>query len=1038
MARGRESGSWEGREIVVALEAQTLGSRRVCDRNCERKPVFSDERVIVVALKAEVGVGEVGASGSLGRASRSGGDPRRLGNKRLKSSRGSRLREVEGEERKPLLVAWPSAAKGVVNGKRKVRTLISSEKSRNRIRVGRKEGACVESPVFIDDGDDESGDVQNDLVIKLRRRITRSMRKIGDGLVGIGGSVDGKKEPPLEKVAAKISDLGLEQGEQSMDLDGNKEECSTPLVKPLKLYCRSALKRKSEVMDDNDKVQNGSESENLENLENHSEKHTVIDSEVNNTLNAKPVRRFTRSSLKPAAEPDVVVVDINGSVQDKNLLTERPLGQSAELNVEVSGTPSLVDGNHSVQNDLPDKPPMRLTRSALKLSNSSTLQGNASEQVEVENGDGQTSDAVRSLKAPRKQKLEMKMSKKISLNKLPSKIKDLLETGLLEGLPVKYILVGDKNSDLRGEIKDSGILCYCASCNGCKVVSPIEFERHSGIKTRNPAHYIHLDNGKSLNDILSACTSAPLDTLEATILLEINSAPVKRSTCLSCEGPLPISQTRMTVLLCSSCTKSRRTSAKAVHTSGSILRDLRLHKLVFEDDVLPDGTELAYYARGKKVLEGYKKGFGIFCHCCKTEISPSSFEAHAGFAARRKPYLHIYTSNGVSLHELSISLSKGRKFSVNDNDDLCSICSEFGDLLLCDGCPRAFHKECVGESRIPRGDWYCSYCQLIFEREKYNMNNENAKAAGRVAGVDSIEQISKRCIRIVQTLETEVGGCSLCRCPGFSKSGFGPRTIIICDQCEREFHVGCLKDQKMASLRELPAGKWFCCASCRRIDTALQNLIHCGQQKLPDSILNAIMKKQEDKCSSSDTDFDVRWMVLKGKIASPDSRFVLSKAVSIFHNRFDPIVDPITGRDFIPSMVYGRSVRGQEFGGMHCAVLTVNSSVVSAGIFRIFGQDLAELPLVATSLDYQGKGYFQMLFSCIERFLGSLKIKTLVLPAAVEAEAIWTDKFGFKKMSDDQMSTYRKDFYQMTGFQGTPLLLKSISPCSPSKRNKEC
>lgn len=28
-------------------------------------------------------------------------------------------------------------------------------------------------------------------------------------------------------------------------------------------------------------------------------------------------------------------------------------------------------------------------------------------------------------------------------------------------------------------------------------------------------------------------------------------------------------------------------------------RDLRLHKLVFEEDILPDGTEVAYYARGQ-------------------------------------------------------------------------------------------------------------------------------------------------------------------------------------------------------------------------------------------------------------------------------------------------------------------------------------------------------------------------------------------------------------------------------------------------------
>lgn len=30
-------------------------------------------------------------------------------------------------------------------------------------------------------------------------------------------------------------------------------------------------------------------------------------------------------------------------------------------------------------------------------------------------------------------------------------------------------------------------------------------------------------------------------------------------------------------------------------------RDLRLHKLVFEQDVLPDGTEVAYYSRGQVV-----------------------------------------------------------------------------------------------------------------------------------------------------------------------------------------------------------------------------------------------------------------------------------------------------------------------------------------------------------------------------------------------------------------------------------------------------
>lgn len=41
--------------------------------------------------------------------------------------------------------------------------------------------------------------------------------------------------------------------------------------------------------------------------------------------------------------------------------------------------------------------------------------------------------------------------------------------------------------------------------------------------------------------------------------------------------------------------------------------------------------------------------------------------------------------------------------------------------------------------------------------------NENALAAGRVSGIDPIEQITKRCIRIVRNIDAELSGCVLCR-----------------------------------------------------------------------------------------------------------------------------------------------------------------------------------------------------------------------------------------------------------------------------------
>ncbi|XVF76337.1 hypothetical protein PTKIN_Ptkin13bG0258300 [Pterospermum kingtungense] len=447
-------------------------------------------------------------------------------------------------------------------------------------------------------------------------------------------------------------------------------------------------------------------------------------------------------------------------------------------------------------------------------------------------------------------------------------------------------------------------------------------------------------------------------------------------------------------------------------------KDQRLHKLVFEEDGLPDGTEVAYYARGQRLLEGYKKGSGIICRCCNYEVSPSQFEAHAGWASRRKPYAYIYTSNGVSLHELAISLSKGRRYSAKDNDDACIICADGGNLLLCDGCPRAFHKECTSLPTVPRGRWYCKYCQNMFMREKFVEHNANAVAAGRILGVDAIEQITSRCMRIVKNIEAELSGCALCRACDFSKSGFGPRTIILCDQCEKEYHIGCLRTHKMADLREIPRGKWFCCSDCSRIHSTLQKLLISGPEKLPDSFLDVIKKKYAEKGLDADINIDVRWRLLSGKFASPETRLLLSQAVGIFHECFDPIIDATTGRDLIPCMVYGRNLKGQEYGGMYCAVLTINSFVVSAGIVRVFGQEIAELPLVATSKANHGKGYFQLLFSCIERMLAFLNIKNIVLPAAEEAESIWTNKFGFKKLRPDEMVV----------FQGTSMLQKEVPP----------
>ncbi|XP_073040451.1 uncharacterized protein [Primulina eburnea] len=673
-------------------------------------------------------------------------------------------------------------------------------------------------------------------------------------------------------------------------------------------------------------------------------------------------------------------------------------------------------------------------------------------------------------------------SKKVELKKVPKKLRDLLETGLLEGLQVCYIR-GSKareqpDSGLRGLIRGTGILCSCEECKGEKVVTPNQFELHAGSGNKRPPEYIYLENGKNLRDVLNACKVEHSDSLEVVIRNFIGRAELRPpASSLKCKGLIrdisgtksmlhcgarvgpkesdscptqtseatyrdPLSGVSSPVASCSQSevSGSARMPSKSRPRSKTLKltrKDLGMHKVVFTDNVLEDGTNLSYIVQGEKKLEGYKEKGGIFCNCCKKLVSPSQFEAHAGFASRRKPYDNIYTPDGASLHEISLGLSTLRKSSSKGNDDLCSICEGGGKLLCCDNCPRAFHADCVPHSSVPHSSipqekWFCKYCENMFQKAEAAKLNANAIAAGRVAGVDPLEEIKQRCIRIVGILEADVGGCALCRGHDFSAAEFNDSTVIICDQCEKEYHVGCLRENKIDDLKELPENEWFCCTECLNTNSTLQKLISDGEQMLPQPVLEVVKKKCEEKGLENASDLDIKWRVLSGKTASQDTRAWLSGAVNIFHDRFDPIADSSTGRrDLIPELVYGRQFKDQDLCGMYCAVLIVNSEVVSAATFRVFGQEVAELPLVATSINSQGKGYFQSLFFCIETLLKSLNVKDLVLPAADEAESLWKERFGFEKIGEEQLDQYTKS-YQLLIFQGTSVLHKSISQPSES------
>ena len=74
-------------------------------------------------------------------------------------------------------------------------------------------------------------------------------------------------------------------------------------------------------------------------------------------------------------------------------------------------------------------------------------------------------------------------------------------------------------------------------------------------------------------------------------------------------------------------------------------------------------------------------------------------------------YDNIFTSNGVSLHELAMKISKDMERSERETDDLCRECGHGGDIFPCKICPRSFHPGSFANSlkliRTKISEWSC-------------------------------------------------------------------------------------------------------------------------------------------------------------------------------------------------------------------------------------------------------------------------------------------------------------------------------------------
>ncbi|PKU79632.1 uncharacterized protein LOC110107923 [Dendrobium catenatum] len=441
----------------------------------------------------------------------------------------------------------------------------------------------------------------------------------------------------------------------------------------------------------------------------------------------------------------------------------------------------------------------------------------------------------------------------------------------------------------------------------------------------------------------------------------------------------------------------RSREVDALSTSQHVSRTVL--SLLIENDIVLPRQKVMYICKndGHIMMEGRITREGIKCKCCSKVYSLSNFELHAGSTLGR-PAANIFLKDGRSLSQCQMQMQSSEilegfqrsrqksDYSIYESDSICSVCHDGGSLILCDHCPSSFHLDCVGLKDVPDDKWFCPSCRChICGESEFNPDAEQ----------------------------------------------FTDKTMLYCDQCEHEYHVGCMRKRGWRSLKSCPTGNWFCSQSCSKIFLDLRKLVGISKPTAVEGLSCTILRSGRDyRAGCHQFDSEVQ--------AEHHSK--LCVALKVLHECFVTIIEPRTQSDIVADILFSKEseLKRLNFYGFYAMLLEKGDELISVATFRIYGGKVAEMPLVGTRIKYRRQGMCRLLLGEIEKLLVSVGVERFLLPAVPQLLETWTSSFGFDKMSNtDRLNLLD---YSVLNFEDTTMCQKvlRVAPMADSKPIDNC